>query len=359
MAAGFGVVMAHQQPDAGFAAQLRSFLAGLRDRLLRPTATHPTSHWLTRLYAQGIWDLARAYHSVSVPDDVPAAEPLPFASGPALDPIAADDPRADEVDRTLRMDFKNYTLGRLVSDRRNYDMDHAGHQAAVAHVRGTVWALGWRERPFAALDQAIAASDRYRRAGGKIDRYGKKYGWVGFYTHAGQLADAGLLPDGERLSDLGIDPSFPEPPPPAPVSIPRWAGPTPEDDVCWLRSGQIPVPDEFLYRTELDGTPGPWVAVYAWLSAEDKGTGREVFGRLIALLARDADADRLADGFLARDGSIGQRPPDAPGDYYTFAGDIPWSKELGQSVLEGAMPYQDVVEADSGPDIEVEILAQT
>jgi hypothetical protein len=273
MAASFGVVMAHQQPDAGFVAPLRSFLTGLRDRLLGPTATHPTSHWLIRLYAQGAWNLARAYHCGSLPDGAPPEGPLLFAPGPAIEPIATGDPRADEVNRTLGMNFENYTIGRLMSDRRNYDMNHAGHQAAVAHIRGTVWALGWRDRLFSALDRAIAEREHYRRRGGRIDRYGKKYGWVGFYTRAGQLADAGLLPTEKRLSDLGIDPSFPELPPPALVSLPRWAGPTPEDDVCWLRSGQISVPDEFLYRTELDRTPGPWVTVYAWLSAKDEGQG--------------------------------------------------------------------------------------
>ena len=70
MAAGFGVVMAHQLPDADFAAPLRVFLSGLRDRLLGPTATHPTSHWLTRVYARGAWDVRRAYHRGSLPDGI-------------------------------------------------------------------------------------------------------------------------------------------------------------------------------------------------------------------------------------------------------------------------------------------------
>src|SRR5436190_2192482 len=82
-----------------------------------------------------------------------------------------------------------------------------------------------------------------------------------------------------------------------------------------------------------------------------------VVGRLIALLVRDAVAGRLVDGFLAREGSIGQRPPDAPDDHYTFAGEIPWLEAFGQAAHEGAVPYQEVLKVDSGPDIEVEILA--
>ncbi len=129
--------------------------------------------------------------------------------------------------------------------------------------------------------------------------------------------------------------------------------------MCWLRCGQVLVPDEFLYRAELDGTPGPWVAVYAWLRTEDEETGRKVFGRLIALLVRDADANRLVDGFLSGDRSIGHWAPDAPDDHYTFAGEIPWSEAFGQTAYEGAVPYQEVVGVDSGPGIEVEILAHT
>ena len=54
------------------------------------------------------------------------------------------------------MDFENYTLGRLFDDRGHYDMNHAGHQSAVAHVRGTVWALGWRKSLFEAIDREIS-----------------------------------------------------------------------------------------------------------------------------------------------------------------------------------------------------------
>src|SRR5262249_16737812 len=105
-----------------------------------------SNHWgqqAVRRYVQGTWDLARAHHPSSVPEGLPAEGPLPFAPGPAVEPIPADDARAGEVERTLRMNFENYALGRLMSDRRNYDMEHAGPQAAVAHVRGVVWALGW------------------------------------------------------------------------------------------------------------------------------------------------------------------------------------------------------------------------
>ena len=258
------------------------------------------------------------------------------------------------------MDFENYTIGRLVANRRNYDKHHPDHRAAVEHVRGMIWALGWRESSFSAVDRAIAENERYRRGGGQVDRYGKKYGWIGFYTRAGLLADAGLLPDGDRLSDLGIDPSFPDPPPPAPVDLPSWAAPTPESDLDWLRSGHIGVPDDFLYRGELDGEPGPWVAAYAWLTAEDETTGREVSGRLIVFLVSGEHADRLANELLEGEEPDDDRDGDPPSDHYTFAGEIPCSHAFGQSHNDASEEScQDIAGENSTAYGEIESLAHT
>jgi hypothetical protein len=184
LAAGYGVAMAHQLPAPKFADALGSYLAGLPDSLTGLTATHPTSHWLARLYAQGTVSLALAYYPDAVPDGLEVDGHIPFAPGPTVDPISSDDPREAEVDRTLHMDFRNYTLGRLFRDRRNYDMRHAGHIEAVAHVRGTVWALGWREAGLGAVDATLML-DASSHEPARTERYGKKYGWIGFYTYAG------------------------------------------------------------------------------------------------------------------------------------------------------------------------------
>ena len=79
-------------------------------------------------------------------------------------PIAKSDASAEEVRRTLHMDFENYTLGGLFDDRANYDTNHQGHQAAAAHVRGVVWSLGWRSATFETLDRGIA-EDAFRAEG--------------------------------------------------------------------------------------------------------------------------------------------------------------------------------------------------
>ncbi len=84
-----------------------------------------------------------------------------FAPPTSIKALFDGDPGADEAAQTLHMDFENYTLGRLFDDRDNYDMNHAGHKAAVAFVRGVVWELGWRASTFKELDSRIA-EDGYR-----------------------------------------------------------------------------------------------------------------------------------------------------------------------------------------------------
>ena len=358
LAASFGVIMAHQLPNPEFARALRVFLTGLRDALTGATATSPTNHWLARLYVQGSVTLARTYHNSAVPDGLGLGGRVPFAAGPSVEPIAANDPRAGRVEHTIDMHFENYTIGRLIEGRRNYDMDHPAHRAALAYVRGTVWAHGWPDRPFASIDNLIANS-RYHEPTGIVERYGTKYDWIGFYTYAGRLADTGQLPSDERLPDVGIDPSFPEPLPRAPVSLPTWARRTPKNDKAWLRGGVIPVPDELLYRSEVGGEAGPWVAVAADLDTEDEAVGRKVFGCLTALLAPTRHAKRLVDALAGRTASDWWWITEAPDDHYTFAGEIPWSPEFSRTTSEDSSgsPYRKLVSVEGGPDVDVEILS--
>ena len=354
LGASYGVIMAHQLEDPGFVSFLKPYLEGLHDALTGNTAASPTSHWLIRLHAQGSFDLARAYHNIAVPAGLATNGQLPFAPGPTVTPLAASDPGAEAVRQTLDMDFKNYTLGRLTTGRRNYDMNHAGHQDVVAHVCGMIWALGWRDSLFAVIDKDIS-TNRFRAVEQQTDRYGKKYGWIGFYTYAGQLADAGQLPR-ERLSDLGIDPSFPDPPLPAPVSLPAWAKTSPKDNRRWLRDGKVDVSDEFFFRSEIDGQPGPWIAAHAELVTKDQAPGREVFGRLQALLVPTEHADRFTGVLGTRVHPGGWWLPEVPNDHYTFAGEIPWSVQFGR--IDGdEEPYRKFVEVDDDTEVDVEILA--
>ncbi|MDP2856970.1 MAG: hypothetical protein Q8P50_03225, partial [Bacillota bacterium] len=361
LAASYGVVMARQMPDSTFAGHLKAYLLGLRDVLTGATAVHPTSHWLAREYVRGTATFAKTYYADSVPEGLELAGTIPFRAGPQVDPIPSDDPRADDVDSTLQMDFKNYTLGRLFKDRSNYEVGHHGHQAAVAHVRGTVWVLGWRQGVFGAIDKHIAQTQGrgFRHDRAKIERYGKKYGWIAFFTYAGLLCDNGQLSANERLSDVDIDPSFPEPPSSAPFDLPDWARSTPADDRRWIRRGIVTVPEELLSRPAIGILSGPWIVVGGNLSSVDQTPGRRVSGFLSALLVAAGDAERLVETVRAGEHHGHWDLTAYHADYYTFAGEIPWSPEFAHEGEKGvpADLYRRTAMARDGSQLEVEILA--
>lgn len=354
LAASYGVVMSHQGADADFAACLKPFLEQLATALVGASATAPTHHYLARRYVRGIAAFAAKFYAAALPTALRGT--WAFAAPAPVQPLTDSDGRADEVRRTLYMDFENYTLGSLFDDRQNYDMSHAGHQTAVAHVLAVVWALGWRTETFDALDRRIA-EEAYRGRGDRpqVERYGKKYGWIGFYTYAGILEDRGLLPRERPFSDVDIDPSFPEKPPiDGSPSVPDvWLSPSIKDHEHWMRTCKTTLPLSIVRREEIDGHMGPWLAVHGYTSAEDRVLGREVWAFLSALVVSKKQKSRLVAALKA-----GERPwstRDVPRDHYTFAGEIPWHPGFASEALAEDAYHERV--RDGTQAVEIEILA--
>jgi hypothetical protein len=334
LAASYGVVMSHQGADAVFAAQLGPFLEQLAAALVGPAATAPTNHYLARLYVRGIVAFTAKFYPASLPTTL--SNSWSFAAAQPVQPLADGAAHADEADRTLQMDFENYTLGRLFDDRANYDMDHIGHKAAVAHVRGVVWELGWRAANFDAIDKRIA-EDAYRHGRGDqapVERYGKKYGWVGFYSYAGGLEDSGQFPraDGE-FSDVDIDPSFPEKAPTDGASSVHeaWLSPTTKSHEDWMRTGTTLLPRSILRRDAIGAHPGPWLAVHGHVSVGDRVLGRDAWAFISALVVSKEDAPRLVSAL--KSGARPWRIRDIPSDYYVCAGEIPWHPNFAATAL--------------------------
>ena len=219
----------------------------------------------------------------------------------------------------MHIDFRNYTLGRLFDDRSNYDDKHPGHRDATDHVCGVVNALGWTTETFGDLDRSL--DDRSRdRDPGRVERYGKKYAWIGFYLVSSLLTDTGHITD---WLEVDIDPTFPQPSPQAPVVLPTWARTTPAKDRDWLDKGIVRVPDDVITVAALDGDPGPWTLLHAEMTSKDPATGRNTFGLFNTVLVEPDDADE----FIAMLRSVphpGRDVIDVPSAYYTFAGEIGW-----------------------------------
>jgi hypothetical protein len=325
--AAYGVAMAHQIVNPTLEGELRTLLADLATALVGPEASSPTNHWLLREYVVGLFAFSARYYPAALPG-TGVADHAAFraAAAPVGPPDAAG---REEANETLGMDFENYTLGRLVSDRRNYDMEHAGHVAVVRHVENTVWDLGWRRDQFAAVDAAMRGRSASHERG-RVERYGKKYGWIGFFTYAGTLAKQAELPErGHRLSDVDIDPSFPILPAKLPLALPSWRGDATATDEAWIVSGPPSVPADLIRAERIGPFEGPWLAVYASLALHDGP--RRVWGHLLALaLAAPSGASDIAP-MLARGEWDNESGFDLPSDYYTFAGEIPWHPEFSRT----------------------------
>lgn len=355
LAASYGVVMSHQHADAEFAVCLTPFLEQLASAFVGASASAPTHHYLARLYVRGIVAFAAKFYASTVPVALRGA--WAFATPGPVPSLSKGDPGADEAGRTLYMDFENYTLGRLFDDRANYDMNHAGHRAAVAHVCGVVWALGWRSAAFDVLDGRIA-EEAFRHGRGDrspVERYGKKYGRIGFFTYAGTLEDQGRLPSERPFSDVDIDPSFPAKPPTDGVSsVPGvWLSSAAESHESWVRNGATSLPLSILRRATIAGHPGPWIAVHGVVSAGDRVLGRQAWAFISALVVSKENEPRLVAALKAGARPWGTR--EVPSDYYIFAGEIPWHPNFASAALtENA--YLESVRIGAGA-VGVEVIA--
>jgi hypothetical protein len=147
LAACYGVAMSLWAGPGG--AKVRSVLPQLARRLVDEMfvdgAPHSTFHALTRSYALGVITLAQKIE----PDCIAEAKrgflvrpynhlPSPFR--PAND---ITDSEVASADRAMRMDFANYTLGRLVPGRSNYDDKHEGYKNMRRQIEGRIVDLGY------------------------------------------------------------------------------------------------------------------------------------------------------------------------------------------------------------------------
>jgi hypothetical protein len=109
----------------------------------------------------------------------------------------------------------------------------------------------------------------------------------------------------------------------------------------------------------LDNHEGPWIAVSAYLRTRNDDANRQVFGVLTAMLVADADVDRLTRKLDDVDHPGGYWLPDPPPDYYTFAGEIPWSTTFAHQRDEEdrQILYRREIQVEGGPPIPIEILA--
>jgi hypothetical protein len=344
LAAAYGVAMALWADEEGddLRAALPGFARTLIKKMLAPEAPHPTRHVLMRDSALGLVALAQRIEPECISPALQVFLAAPFDHLPHTFPEdggeVAEDVR-EEAKSAIHMDFGNYTIGRLIPERGNYDYDHPVYREVRAQIDARIIDLGYTRARFEAVDDVISRDSwrTGRSEKSRVDRYGKKYSWIAFFEMYGLRFDRGTLPEWrmqERTSDVDIDPSFPEPPQEWHPPLPDLFSGTPVEPRLWISDGPNPNYDHLLRLDSIVDRPGPWVLLDAYIEQSDKDNDLRVFTFIRGVYVR---TDRV-DEFLAEcdaEGHPASRDiPDPRDEHYTYAGEIPWSSRFGSDLRD-------------------------
>lgn len=358
-AACYGVLMGRQVTIDELREPLRDLLVAIDTCLLGPTAANPSNHWMLRFYVLEIVKFAKFFF----PKDLASFEFNSQAFGSAS--YLTHDKVKERFNGMLPMDFENDEVGRLFPDRRKYDDSHEGFSNALTEIKGRIQSLGWEYSIFAEIDKQIYDAESRRKNNLEVvDTYSLKYAKIAVQETAGMLSDIDLksfVRKGENPYPMvDIDPSFPEKPPPLPLEKLSWSDPSIEDNKVWLGSGKVNVPDELLRVVKLDEAEGPWLAVDGFLKTEDKILDRSVFGFVRGILVTEEQISKMLSVLESAEYLGNTYIPESPCDYYTYAGEIPWSKSFANSedYDEDHEEYLGEIGSRlSGNEIQVEVLS--
>ena len=342
LAASYGVVMAHWADPSGAIVRqaIPQFGRNLYERMFAPDAQHSTAHALMQDYALSIIELALRLDPRTLSEEQLArtTRPLKQVESPFVEADSVTDLEFEGVDTAFHMDFENYTLGRLVEGRANYDYDHKDYSDIRRQVRWRVGDIGFSNEEFAEVDGLIGNASWHSRGDrAKVERYGKKYSWIAFFEMYGVRLSRGVLPEWaehERPSDSDIDPSFPAPPR---DWVPEMDDPLnrgPEDVVDWVATGPTPDYESILKLGEIDGEPGPWLLLDGFVEHGQEGDGRLIFTFLRCLLAGPSELLQVFTEYDRRRYPGNMAIPDPITDTDTFSGEIPWSARFAYTLRD-------------------------
>lgn len=332
IAASYGVAMALHVDiiDQNFNDKiLPDYARHLCDMMFSVGAQLGTTHILMREYAYRTIEIASLHNPrLFTVKELRRTKP-PFTHSGLCDWGESDitDKKYSQGQSPFRMDFENYTIGSLVSDRGNYDYEHKEYRKVRARILWRIEQLGWTNDHFGEVDSSIESTNWSKRSGGdakKTDRYGKKYSWIAYFEMSGYLQDIGKLENwAERTSKVDIDPSFPEPVAKQSIINSDYLGAPTIDTKNWIKNGPLPDISTYYRVEELDNDKGPWVALDGYCAQEDEVRGRSLFCFIRGFLVANENAVSIIN-HLSRQDSRRRELPQKPSVIYTFAGEIPW-----------------------------------
>lgn len=312
--------------------------------MFAPSATHPTWHALYQQYCLGVIAIARMLDPACLSEDEAAHLLPPFSNLPSpFENIPQYDPAVIECAKrsAIRMDFGNYTMGRLIPGRSNYDDSNPEYQRVLPAIVSRMLVLGYDPEQFETVDRQMNSGPRMGNDKHKVDRYGKKYGWIAYFEMWGVRYAQGLLAEerSTRPSDVDIDPTFPLEAVSLELPLPDLFSGQPTGTGDWIVRGPQPDYRDILEIAKIDGLTGPWVVLDGFLEQNAPADDRQVFTFLRGVLVDSGEVDRLCTLFSGLEYPGNGAIPEEPGYYYTYAGEMPFSSIPG-------MPAADEQEGD-------------
>lgn len=302
--------------------------------LFAPSATHPTWHALYQGYCLGTIAIARMVDPACLSENeavhlLPPFShlPSPFENMPQYDPAVIERAKREAI----RMDFGNYTIGRLIPGRSNYDDRNPEYQRVLPAIVSRMLVLGYDPELFEAVDRQMNSGPRMGNDKHKVDRYGKKYGWIAYFEMWGVRYAQGLLAErrSARPSDADIDPTFPLEAESIDLRLPDLFSNEPTDIGSWVARGPQPDYCSILEIAEIDGLSGPWIALDGFLEQNAPVDDRQVFTFFRGVLVDSGEVDRLCRLFMDLEYPGNDAIPEEPCYYYTYAGEMPFSSIPG------------------------------
>lgn len=308
--------------------------------MFAPGAMHHIWHALYQQYCLGTIAIARMVDPACLSEEEAAHLlppfshlPSPFENMPQYDPAVIE--RAKRA--AIRMDFGNYTMGRLIPGRSNYDDRNPQYQRVLPAIVSRMLVLGYEPEQFEAVDRQMNSSLRMGNDKHKVDRYGKKYGWIAYFEMWGVRYAQGLLAEerSARPSDADIDPTFPLEAATIDLKLPDLFSGQPTGTGDWIVSGPQPDYRDILEIAEIDGLTGPWLVLDGFLEQNAPADDRQVFTFLRGVLVDKGEVDRLCTLFTGLEYPGNDAIPEEPSYYYTYAGEMPFSSIPGLPEQEG------------------------
>ena len=328
LAAAYGTSMSLVDSEA--APAFRPLLGELANTLYREMfasgACSATHHTLTRDYALGIIEIAQRVGCVTLSKTASRNLTAPFPN--TLSKFSSDGTPdqsvKDAIGHAIHMDFGNYTIGRLIPNRANYDDTNPDHVQVRAKIERRMFDLGYRASRFEDVDAEISNSSWNAPEQEKVDRYGKKYSWIAYYEMWGEREAERKLPDrrlGERTSDCGVDPSFPRRPPHWTPPIPDLFGDLAVATEAWVEGGFTPNLRPLLVVPEINGHQGDWVLVEGFIRGTDENHDREISAFLRGVFLARKEMRSLREKFLAVGHPDNRKIPKGDTECYLYAGE--------------------------------------